>query len=191
MRKLATIAAAIAVLFPAAASAADTYSLDPAHTQTVFQVNHLGYSTLTGNFHDLKGTLVLDEARPEASRVSVTIGTASVDTGFAARDRHLRSDAFFNVAKFPTMTFRSTNVRKTGEKTADVGGELTLLGVTRPVVMAVTFNRKAPDQLRNNATAIGFTGSTTIKRSDFGMKSFVPYIGDDVTVTVNFEGTKA
>ena len=169
---------------------ADTFSLDPAHTQTVFEVSHLGYSTITGNFHDLKGSVVLDQEKPNNSRVEVVIGTATVDTGLAARDNDLRSKNFFNVAEFPTMTFKSTSVRRTGPKTADVRGDLTLLGVTRPEVLKIILNRIAPDQLRNNATVAGFTGTTTIKRSDFGMKAYVPYIGDDVKVTINFEGLK-
>jgi len=172
------------------ALAADTFSLDPAHTQTVFEVSHLGYSTITGNFHDLKGSVVLDQENPNNSRVEVVIGTATVDTGLEARDNDLRSQSFFNVAAFPTMTFKSTSVRRTGPKTADVKGDLTLLGVTKPEVLKVMLNRIAPDQLRNNATVAGFTGTTTIKRSDFGMKAYLPYIGDDVKVTINFEGLK-
>ncbi len=172
------------------ALAADTFSLDPAHTQTVFTVSHLGYSTITGNFHDLKGSVVLDQDKPNNSRVEVVIGTATVDTGLAARDNDLRSKNFFNVAEFPSMTFKSTSVRRTGPKTADVIGDLTLLGVTKPEVLKVMLNRIAPDQLRNNATVAGFTGTTTIKRSEFGMKAYVPYIGDDVKVTINFEGLK-
>lgn len=181
---------ALAVALPISAHAADTYSLDPAHTQTIFNINHLGYSTMTGGFHDLKGTLVLDQARPENSKVDVAIPTASVDTGLAARDADLRGANFFNAAQYPNMEFRSTRVRRLTDKTAEVAGELTLLGVTKPVVMKVAFNRMAPDQLRGNATVAGFTGTTMIKRSDFGMKAYLPYIGDDVTITVNFEGTK-
>jgi polyisoprenoid-binding protein YceI len=183
----ATVASACAF---SPASAADTFSLDPAHTQTVFEVSHLGYSTITGNFHDLKGSVVLDQEKPNNSHVEVEIGTATVDTGFAARDNDLRSQSFFNVAAFPTMTFKSTSVRRTGPKTADVKGDLTLLGVTKPEVLKVVLNRIAPDQLRNNATVAGFTGTTMIKRSDFGMKAYLPYIGDDVKVTINFEGIK-
>jgi len=181
---------ALALAAPLTAHAADTYSLDPAHTQTVFNINHLGYSTMTGGFHDLKGTLVLDQAHPENSKVDVVIGTASVDTGFAARDADLRGAGFFNVAQFPNMEFRSTRIGHLSDKTAEVAGQLTLLGVPKPVLMKVTLNRMAPDQLRGNATVVGFTGTTTIKRSDFGMKTYLPYIGDDVTITVNFEGTK-
>jgi len=187
---MAAAGAASIALTAGAASAADTFTLDPAHTQTIFAVNHLGYSTVTGNFHDLKGALVLDQEHPEKSTIAVTIGTATVDTGLAIRDDDLRSKTFFNAAQFPTMEFKSVAVKQTGDKTADVQGELTLLGVTKPVTMKVTFNRMAPDQLRKNATVAGFTATTVVKRSEFGMTAYVPYVGDDVAVTINFEGIK-
>lgn len=191
LRQLTLCAAAAAALaLPAAAMAADTFALDPAHTQTVFTINHLGYSMVTGGFHDLKGTLSLDQAQPAQSSVEVTIGAATVDTGLPARDDVLRSKGFFDAADFPTITFKSTRVDVSGKDTADVQGGLTILGVTKPVVLKVKFNRLAPDQMRGNKVAVGFTGTTTIKRSDFGMKAYLPYIGDDVNITVNFEGVQ-
>ena len=178
-------------LLAPAAYAADTFNADPAHTQAIFAINHLGYSTVTGGFHDIKGTLVLDEQHPTASHVDMTIGTGSVDTGVPARDDVLRSDQFFNVAQFQAMTFQSKRVVKTGDKTADVYGDLSIHGVTRSVVLKKTFNRAGSDQMRNTATVAGFTATTSIKRSDFGIKTFLPYIGDTVTVTLNFEGIKS
>ncbi|WGS54252.1 YceI family protein [Paraburkholderia sp. D15] len=172
------------------AFAADTYALDPAHTQTIFTIDHLGFSTITGSVHDLKGTLILDTARLENSTVSVTMAADSVDTGFAARDTALQGPMFFNVAQFPTMTFTSTHVRKTGAKTADIEGDFTLLGVTKHLVLKTTLNRMAQDTTGTNVYKAGFTATTTIKRSDFGMKAYVPYVGDDVHVTINFEGIK-
>ena len=190
IRSLALLAAPLLLAAPAA-HAADTYNVDPQHTQAIFSINHLGYSTVTGSFHDIKGMVVLDSQRPAASHVDVTIGTASVDTDVPARDDVLRSDKFFDVADHPTMTFHSTRVVTTGAKTANVYGDLTILGVSKPVVLKTTFNRAGPDQMRGNADVAGFTATTAIKRSDFGMKAFLPYIGDDVTVTLNFEGTKS
>lgn len=182
------VAACAALVLPSAAMAADTFALDPAHTQTVFTISHLGYSMITGSFHELKGTLSLDQKKPDQSSVDVTIGTTSIDTGFQSRDDVLRSKTFFNASDFPTMEFKSTQVDLTSKESADVRGSLTLLGVAKPVVLKVKLNRLAPDQMRNNAVAVGFTGTTTIKRSDFGMKAFLPYVGDDVNITVNFEG---
>jgi polyisoprenoid-binding protein YceI len=194
MRHRISILAAAALLAgpvpSTSASAADLYTLDPDHTQTIFTIDHLGYSRVTGTFHDIKGTLSLDEKKPGTSRVEVTIGTASVDTGVTARDEDLRSGEYFDVAKYPSMTFRSTKVRQRSARTADVTGDLTLLGVTRPVVLKVAFNKKAPDFLRANKVVAGFTASTTIKRSDFGMKTFLPLIGDEVRIAINAEGIK-
>ncbi|PQV45136.1 polyisoprenoid-binding protein YceI [Paraburkholderia sp. BL21I4N1] len=172
------------------AFAADTYALDPAHTQTIFTIDHLGFSTITGAVHDLKGTLFFDAAKPEDSVVEVTMAADSVDTGFAARDKALQSPMFFNVAQFPTMTFKSTHINMTSAKTADIRGDFTLLGITRPLVLKTTFNRMAQDTTGTNVYKAGFTATTTIKRSEFGMKAYVPYVGDDVHVTINFEGIK-
>jgi polyisoprenoid-binding protein YceI len=170
-----------------AAFAAETYTLDPMHTQTIFTVNHLGYSTVTGNFHDIKGTVVLDKQKPANSAVEVTIGAATVDTGVAPRDADLRSEHFFNVDKFPTMTFKSTKVTTTGADKADVEGDLTILGVTKPLTLKVKFNRSAPDQMRANSNVVGFTGTGKLKRSEFGMTTYLPYLGDDIDITVNSE----
>jgi len=174
----------------ASALAADIYALDPAHTQTIFTIDHLGFSTITGAVHDLKGTLVLDTEKPEDSTVKVTMAADSVDTGFAARDKDLQGPMFFNVAQFPTMTFKSTHITKTGAQTADIQGDFTLLGITKPLVLKTIFNRMAQDTTGTNVFKAGFTATTTIKRSEFGMKAYVPYVGDDVQVTINFEGIK-
>lgn len=190
LRKALYAAALISAAPITSAVAADTYTLDPAHTQVIFTINHLGFSTITGSVRDLKGTLLLDQAKPQNDQVSVTMGADSVDTGFAARDKDLQSAMFFNSAKFPTMTFKSTHISMTSAKTADVEGDLTLLGVTRPLILKTTFNRIAQDTIGTNVYKAGFTATTTIKRSDFGMKAYVPYVGDDVQVTINFEGIK-
>ncbi|MBE1160894.1 YceI family protein [Dyella acidiphila] len=184
----AAVLISLAPLSPA--SAADTYVLDRAHTQVIFTINHLGFSTITGSVRDLKGTLLLDTTKPESSEVTVTMGADSIDTGFAARDKDLQNQMFFNVAKFPTMTFKSTHVTMTSSKTADIQGELTLLGVTKPLTLKTTFNRMAEDTIGTKVYKAGFTATTTLKRSDFGMKAYVPYVGDDVHVTINFEGIK-
>jgi polyisoprenoid-binding protein YceI len=174
----------------APAFAADTYALDQAHTQAIFTINHLGFSTITGSVHNLKGTLILDTAKLEDSTVKVTMAADSVDTGFAARDKDLQGPMFFNIAQFPMMTFNSTHITKTGAQTADIQGDFTLLGITKPLVLKTTFNRMAQDTIGTNVYKVGFTATTTIKRSEFGMKAYVPYVGDDVHVTINFEGIK-
>jgi len=174
----------------ASAFAADTYALDPAHTQAIFTIDHLGFSTITGSVRDLNGTLLLDTAKPQDSTATVTMSTDSVETGFAARDKALQGPMFFNVAQFPTMTFKSTSIEMTSAKTANIRGDFTLLGVTKPLILKTTFNRQAQDTTGTNVYKAGFTATTTIKRSEFGMKAYVPYVGDEVHVTINFEGVK-
>ncbi|MCB8883651.1 polyisoprenoid-binding protein [Acidisoma cellulosilytica] len=183
-------AAMICVVSSPSAFAADTYALDPAHTQTIFTINHLGFSTITGSIRDLRGTLILDSMKPEDSAIDVSMAANSVDTGFAARDKVLQGPMFFNIAQFPTMTFKSTHIKKTGPKTADIQGDFTLLGVTKPLVLKTTFNRMAQDKIGTNVFKVGFTATTVIKRSEFGMNAYVPYVGDIVHVTINFEGIK-
>lgn len=188
--KILFAAALISAAPMASVFAADTYALDPAHTQAIFTINHLGFSTITGGVRNLKGTLILDPIKLENSAVKVTMAADSVDTGFAARDKDLQGPMFFNVEQFPTMTFTSTHITKTGAHTTDIEGDLTLLGITKPLVLKTTFNRMAKDTIGTNVYKVGFTATATIKRSDFGMKAYVPYVGDDVHVTINFEGIK-
>jgi len=118
------------------------------------------------------------------------MSTDSVETGFAARDKALQGPMFFNVAQFPTMTFKSTSIEMTSAKTANIRGDFTLLGVTKPLILKTTFNRQAQDTTGTNVYKAGFTATKTIKRSEFGMKAYVPYVGDEVHVTINFEGIK-
>ncbi|MBP0578446.1 YceI family protein [Labrys sp. LIt4] len=173
-----------------AASAGDLYDLDPDHTQTVFHIDHLGYSTVTGSFRQLKGVLTLDEAHPEQSLVEATIEASSVDTGIPSRDEDLKSSEFFDITRHQTLTFRTTKVKRRGPRSADLSGELTLLGISKPVTLRTTFNRIAPDPLRNNRVVAGFTATTTIRRSDFGMKAFIPLIGDVVRIDINAEAIR-
>jgi polyisoprenoid-binding protein YceI len=180
----------LAGTFSAQAHAAEVFNVDPTHTQTLFSINHLGYSTVSGNFHDIKGTVQLDNSDLSKSSLDVTIGTGSIDTGVAARDANLRTPTFFNVDKFPTMTFKSTRVVVTGKGAADVEGTLTLLGVSKPVTLHATVNREAADQMRRDAVVVGVTAHGTLKRSDFGMKAYLPNLGDEVQLAINFEGIK-
>jgi len=180
----------LSIALPITSFAADTFALDPAHTQTIFTINHLGFSTITGGVRDIKGTLIFDTQNIERSSVDVTMRADSIDTGFPARDEALRGAMFFNVATFPTMTFKSTHIKKTGATTSEILGDFTLLGITKPLTLKVTFNRMAQDTTGTNVFKAGFTGTTMLKRSDFGMKAYVPYVGDEVNITINFEGIK-
>lgn len=169
-----------------AVAAPQTFTFDVPHTQVYFRVNHLGFSNTHGTFKEFAGQVVLDQDAPEASKVSFKIDAASLDTDYAKRDEHLRSKDFFDVAKHPDITFTSTKVEKTGDKTAKVTGDLTLLGVTKPVVLDVTLNQMAVSPINNKLTA-GFTALTTIKRTEFGMMTYAPALGDDISIVIDAE----
>ncbi len=176
----------------ALAQAADTFDVDPAHADVGFTVNHLGFSDTFGRFNKVEGVILFDEDKLEASSVEVTIDAASVDTNHAKRDEDLRSENFFDVAKFPTITFKSTGIEKTGENTGRITGDLTLHGVTKPVVLDATFINKAPHPLPsyNGVIVAGFSGTTKIKRSDFGMTTYAPAIGDEIAIRLAIDTFK-
>lgn len=186
--------AALGTLALAAGASAETdsFKIDPEHTNILFIVNHLGYSRMIGQFQDFGGQFTFDDQAVENSAVEVTVKTESVDTDHQARDDDLRSPDFFNAVEFPDMTFKSTKVEKTGEKTGKITGDLTLLGVTKPVTLDVTFNQKAPHPLPgyNGILSAGFSATAKILRSDFGMKTFVPAIGDEIDIILEVEGQK-
>lgn len=185
MRK--SVVALTALMLPLSAMAAK-YELDSAHTYPNFTINHLGFSTSSGMFTDTKGTMELDLDKKTGS-VDVTIATESVFTGFKKRDEHLRSPDFFNVAEFPTMTFKSTSVKFKGSSAAAVEGNLTLMGVTKKVTLDVD-NINCGTHPFNKKEVCGMNATTSFKRSDFGMKYGLPAIGDDVTIRLQVEGVK-
>ncbi len=192
-----TLAAAILpvlmiVSMPALAgkkSAADSYAFDKVHTQIMFSVSHLGFSFSTGSFTAFDGGFTFDEAKPENSSVNVTIDTDSISLHDDKWEEHMKSEDFFNVAVFPTMTFKSTLAEKTGDNTARLTGDLTLLGVTRPVTLDVIFNKAAVHPYSKQYVA-GFSATGTLKRSDFGMVYGLPGIGDEVNITLEVEGIR-
>lgn len=173
----------------APAFAADRYAFDKAHTQILFFVDHLGFSKSQGEFHDYDGSFTFDPEDWSKAAVEVSIRTHSIDMDDHAWDKHLRNEDFFHVSKYPTMDFRSTRVEPTGERTAKVHGELTLLGVTQPVTLDVTFN-KAGEHFLSKQWIAGFSATTTLKRSDFGMTYGLPAVGDPVEVRLEVEGVR-
>ncbi|MBB3264495.1 polyisoprenoid-binding protein YceI [Azospirillum sp. OGB3] len=190
-RLLAAAALSALVALPMTAQAAPVaYKLDPAHTAVVFIVDHLGFSKAVGSFNTVAGELSFDKDAADKSSLSVTIDTTSIDTNHAKRDEHLKSPDFFNVKEFPKLTFKSTKIEKTGDKTGKLHGDLTLLGVTKPVVLDVTFNKDGVSPASKQET-VGFSARGTIKRSDFGMKYGVPNIGDDIQIIIESEAVKA
>ncbi|KZX62826.1 YceI family protein [Stutzerimonas frequens] len=171
------------------AFAAD-YAIDKEgqHAFVNFKISHLGYSWLWGTFNDFDGDFSFDAAKPEESKVNVTLKTASVDTNHAERDKHLRSDDFLNVAKHPTATFESTSVKSTGEGTADITGNLTLNGVTKPVVIAAKFIGEGDDPW--GGYRAGFEGSTTLTLKDFDIKMDLGPASQTVDLIISVEGVR-
>lgn len=167
----------------APAKAADMFALDKPHTQIKFSVNRGGWTRVAGWFSKFEGTVNFDQANVANSSVNATIMTDSINTGFAKRDAHLKSPDFFSSKEFPTMTFKSTKVEKTGAKTGKMMGNLTLHGVTKPVMLDVTFNRIAAHP-RNKKTFAGFTAKGKIKRSDFGMTFILKAVSDEVEIEI-------
>ena len=166
---------------------AQKFVLDKPHTQIIFNVDHMGLSRSYGKFLNYEGFVNLDEAAPEKSSVEVTIQTDSLDLGDSTWNEHVKAEKLFDVAKYPTMTFKSTKVEKTGDHTANVTGDFTLRGVTKPVVLAVT-HRKTEKHPFSGKMATGFSATTTIKRSDFGMTEGIPMVGDEVSIIIDAEG---
>ena len=172
------------------AVAADTYMIDPSHTSIHFAVNHLGYSKTIGRFNDISGEFTFDEENIESSALEVVIKTSSVDTNHQARDDDLRSPGFFSAVEFPEITFESTAIEKTGDNTGKITGDLTMLGVSKPVTLDVTFNKKAPHPLPqlNGVVVVGFSATASLVRSEWGMGAGVPNIGDEITFWIEVEG---
>lgn len=196
LRSVLIAGAAAAVL--AAPAAAQTYRVDITHSSFVFAANHIGYTDVYGMFREWGGEFTFDPAKPEATKVKIEVKTESIDTndrrlqaqgGVRGRDEHLRGADFFNTKEFPTMTFESTKVEKTGDKTAKLHGNITLLGVSKPVVFDVTFHKAAPHPVPayKGVMTVGFTIAGTIKRTDWGMKFGVPAVGDEIKIMIGVE----
>ncbi len=189
MKRLLAVALALAA--PAAALAQSTWSVDPAHTHASFTVRHLVISNVRGEFGKTTGTVKLDEKDVTKSTVEATVETTTIDTRVADRDNHLRSPDFFDVAKYPAMTFKSTKVEPAGEGKLKVTGNLTIKDVTKPVVFDVTGPTKEIKDPWGN-TRRGVSASAKINRKDFGLlwsKTIEagPVVGDEVAIEIEAE----
>ncbi len=169
-------------------AAAETYTLDPTHTYVQWRISHFGFSHPSGKWL-ATGTLVLDEAKPENSKVKVVIRTADIVTGIPKLDEHLKGPLFFDVAKFPTATFVSDKIDVTGKNTAKVSGTLTLHGVSKPMTLDVVLNKVGENPITNKMAA-GFSAVAKIKRSDFGIIALAPGVGDEVQLNIEAEAQK-
>jgi|ERR1700751_5276374 len=192
MKIITFLASVSAFLLSQSALLADTYVFDKNHSTMGFQVRHL-FSKVPGKFNDFAGKIQYDDASPQNSSVEVTIKTASIDTGVEMRDKDLRSANFFDVEKFPEITFKSNSVKQTGENTADVTGDLSMHGVTKEVVLKVELLGKGAGP--QGKTLSGWEAKTNVKRSDFGltwnkMIEGTQMVGDDVDIDLRVEADK-
>jgi polyisoprenoid-binding protein YceI len=184
-----------AAFFAAGAAYAEpvTYTLDTAHTQVGFTIDRFGFNRVMGQFSGVTGELVLDEANPAQSSVHATIPVASLSAGDATREEHVRGERWLKAAQFPNMEFRSTAVRMTGERTAEVTGELTMLGLTHPVTLNVTLNHIGGPPNAPNRRMAGFSATGSLTRSTWGLTQATSpgMIGDTVTISIEALATPA
>lgn len=189
--KQTVLAAVLALGATGAFAAPEKYTLDPSHSQVVFSYNHLGFSTTTGMFAGFEGEILFDAEDPAASSVSVSIPVTSMFTGWKERETHFMSEDFFGAKEGDLVTFTSTGIEVTGETTARITGDLTMNGVTKPVVLDTVLNQKADAHPMENKPWLGFSATTTLLRSDFGVDKFAPYVSDEVEVRISIEAGKA
>ena len=177
-------AALTAACAPAGEAMAETrYEIDASHTHVQFSVQRFGFNDVIGAFGDVKGVIALDQDNPENSNVQVEIGVASLNSGDATRDEHLASPFWFNMEEFPTVTFKSTSVELIDDRTANVTGDLTLLGATQPITLRVVLNKIGQDPATKKEAA-GFSATATLDRTAFGMETAANLIGNDVAIRI-------
>ncbi len=186
--KPVNVLAVVSVFFATGVAFADTYAVDPVHSSAIFRVRHMNTSWVYGRINDPRGTINYDPAAPEKSSCVVTLKAADIDTHVAARDNHLKSPAFFDAKKVPTLAFKSTAARKTDDTHLDVAGDLTIHGVTKSVAVSLELSGIGKDM--KGHPIIGFETTFSVKRSEFGMKEFLDMVGDEIRITVSLEADK-
>lgn len=165
-----------------------TFNIDPAHTSPRFEYNHFGFSNQIHTFDKTSGKIVMDRAARTAS-VDVTIDAKSVNTSYPLLNEHIQDADFFDTAKYPTITFKSTSVKFKGDTPVEVDGNLTVKGITKPVALKLTSFQEMPNPIVHR-DAIGANAIATIKRSDFNMGKYAPYVSDDVQLIIALEAIK-
>lgn len=194
MKRIAAFAVLAMVSMPAlAAPTTDLaqveggqFSVDKNHAKIIFSTTHFGFSTYYGLFNDFDAKLSFDPKDPAKSALKVTVNTNGIVTTNPKLDEHLKSPDFFDAAKFPQAVFSATQIKVTGPATGTITGNLTLHGVTKPVTLDATFNGGGVNPM-TKAYVLGFNATGLIKRSEFGISTFVPVVGDDVTLTISAE----
>jgi polyisoprenoid-binding protein YceI len=173
--------------------AAEKYAIDAAHSGVVFGWNHFGFSNPTARFDKIEGSVLLDKADLTKSSISVTLPLEGLDTGVAKLDEELKGPEFLDAAKYPTITFNSTRVERTGENGLKITGDLTVHGITRPVTFDAKVNKigifEIPGVIK--AQGAGFDAATVIKRSDFGVTKYVPAVSNEIPVRITLDAKQA
>ena len=185
LKQLSLATALFAALAGSAIAAPVTYGVDGSHTFPRFSYSHFGYSTQLSSFKNTTGKVVFD-AEAKTGSVDITIEMKAVNTGFEVFDGHLQGEDFFDTAKFPTATFKSTKVVFEGDKPKSIEGQLTIKGVTKPVTLSVTGFEAKPHPMAKKP-ALGANAFTHIKRSEFNAAKYVPYVADDVRIDISIE----
>ena len=188
--KTLSLGLAVAIASSVTLAAPVDYKIDPTHTATVFSWNHFGFSTPSANFTDIQGVIKVDNAKPANSSVEVTIPISSVNTNVPALDKEFQEEAWFNAAKYPNITFKSTKVETKDKKHFKITGDLTVKGVTKPVILDAVLNKQGEHPMAK-VPAIGFNATTSFNRSAFGIGNYVPNVGDKITVNITTEATAA
>ena len=188
--KTLSLGLAVAVASSLTLAAPVDYKIDPTHTATVFSWNHFGFSTPSANFTNIQGVIKVDNEKPENSSVNVTIPVSSVNTNVPALDKEFQQEAWFNAAKYPNITFKSTKVETTDKKHFKITGDLTVKGVTKPVVLDAVLNQQGEHPMEK-VPAIGFNATTSFDRSAFGIGNYVPSVSDKITVNITTEAEAA
>ena len=186
--KALTICLAVATATTFAMAKPVAYQIDPTYTATVFTWSHFGFSTPSANFSDIQGVINVDNAKPANSSVNVTIPLSSLNTNVKALDEHLQAADFFDAAKYPTITFKSTKVQAVGANKYKITGDLTIKNVTKPVVLDAVLNKQGEHPM-TKAQSIGFNATTSFDRSAFGVGAYVPNVGDKITVNITTEAS--
>ncbi len=184
--KALLISSALAVTTMASAALPTQWQLDNSHTRVGFSVDHMGFSTVMGHFSDVDGTVQFDLKNPNQTQLNFVIDTDSIDTAWAARDKHLKTDEFFNVEKYPTMSFKSTQVNFINPQQAKVTGDFTLLGQTKPLTLNLTL-KKIDNSPLTKEPVIGFRATGNIDRTAYGMDAYSQGVTTNVPIQIDGE----
>lgn len=186
--KAITLGLAVASVATLSLAKPVAYQIDPTHSATVFSWSHFGFSTPSANFSDIQGTINVDNEKPANSSVNVNIPVSSINTNVKALDDHIKGAEFFDAAKYPNITFKSTKVQALGKNKYKITGDLTVKGVTKPVVLDAVLNKQAVHPMTKLQT-VGFNATTSFNRSAFNVGAYVPNVGDKITVNITTEAS--